>query len=70
MKYKTVASVPESYGLERAGEIFKTGLFWSCFNIRETDKPNIFEVGNLKGFFKDYILIIKRNRISLMRGVK
>ena len=69
MRWKTVASVPESFGLEKAKEVFKSGLYWSCINLKETDKTNVYEVGNKRGFFPNMKLEIKKGRITIKRQV-
>mgnify|MGYP001272755112 CR=1 FL=1 len=70
MKYKTMCSAPESYGLEKAREIFRKGLLWAEFNVFETDKPNIYNVGNKTGMISGIILEIKKGRISVKREVR
>ena len=67
MKYKTVANVPEGYGLEKAKEFFRNGLGWSVFNCEEIEK-GLYRIGNSKGW-STYKMRIKGGRISIIREV-
>lgn len=65
-KYKVVASVPEGYGLEKAKEFFRKGLFWSVFNCEEIG-GGLYKIGNSKGWSSNYQMRIKNGRIQITR---
>ena len=69
MKWKTIASVPVHFGLEKAKDAFKKGLYWSDFRLQETEKAGVYMVGNSKCFFPNMKLETKKGRISLKRGL-
>ena len=63
MKYKTIASVPLSLGIEKACEYFRNQLLWSKF---EVIGEKIFSG---KGEVTGWIFKTDKNRISIKREV-
>ena len=68
MKYKTVASVPSSWGIKKACEYFRTQLLWSKFEVIELGK-GVHDIYSGKGKADGWHLKTDKNRISIKRQV-